>query len=79
MSIRRRIERIEKESSTSKVPLGERIYLIYIGDGKTEAEIKEEIKKNELRLKQKYGSSEGVTYLRHCVPDPQPLSPRFKK
>jgi hypothetical protein len=81
VKIRSKLTQIEKKLSKDPKMLApeDRIFLIYIGDGKSQEAVKKIIEKNERRLEAKYGTTKGVVYVKHWVPEPLPLHPRFKR
>lgn len=75
MNIKNRIKELEKKmQKKGKIPPGDLIHVVYVGDPKCE----DKIAKIRKRLMEKYGTLEGVRIYRTWVPEPDPLPEKFK-
>ena len=71
MSIRRRIEKVEREVNRKKglIPPEDCVHVVCPGDQNVDQQI-DEIEKRYL---EKYGTLKGLTIIRIDIPDPPPL------
>jgi hypothetical protein len=75
MRIKSRLREIEKKmQKKGKIPPGDLVHVVYVGDPNFE----DKIAKIKKRLMGKYGTLEGLKIIRTVVPPPDPLPARFK-
>ena len=75
MNIKNRIKELEKKmQKKGKIPPGDLIHVVYVG----EPNFEDNIAKIKKRLMKKYGTLQGVKIYRTMVPEPDLLPERFK-